>query len=164
MPNFWVVITASGVLGLAISFTSMWFLHQTSATTYRCLMGLNFKPQIWSRICFHINFQLWRMSQASQSITDHSTIRHWAFLKCLLFLFSTWVPLCCFWCKCYFSCSLVGSLNKIPLSIAGIVLFNVRTSMENSLSILFGRSYLVMVFHHFLCMLCMTNNLKHSIM
>ncbi|XP_062192475.1 GDP-mannose transporter GONST1 [Phragmites australis] len=68
MPEFWLVITASGVLGLAISFTSMWFLHQTSATTY----------------------------------------------------------------------SLVGSLNKIPLSVAGIVLFKVRTSMENSLSILFG--------------------------
>ncbi|XP_066326391.1 GDP-mannose transporter GONST1-like isoform X3 [Miscanthus floridulus] len=68
MPEFWLVITASGVLGLGISFTSMWFLHQTSATTY----------------------------------------------------------------------SIVGSLNKIPLSIAGIVLFNVRTSMQNSLSILFG--------------------------
>uniref|UniRef100_A0A0E0LQF3 Sugar phosphate transporter domain-containing protein n=1 Tax=Oryza punctata TaxID=4537 RepID=A0A0E0LQF3_ORYPU len=68
MPMFWIVITASGVLGLAISFTSMWFLHQTSATTY----------------------------------------------------------------------SLVGSLNKIPLSIAGILLFKVRTSMENSFSILFG--------------------------
>ncbi|XP_052165253.1 GDP-mannose transporter GONST1 isoform X1 [Oryza glaberrima] len=37
MPMFWIVITASGVLGLAISFTSMWFLHQTSATTYRSL-------------------------------------------------------------------------------------------------------------------------------
>ncbi|KQK13429.1 GDP-mannose transporter GONST1 isoform X2 [Brachypodium distachyon] len=68
MPMFWLVITASGVLGLAISFTSMWFLRQTSATTY----------------------------------------------------------------------SLVGSLNKIPLSIAGILLFKVRTSMENSMSILFG--------------------------
>ncbi|KAF8712606.1 hypothetical protein HU200_028362 [Digitaria exilis] len=68
MPEFWLVITASGVLGLGISFTSMWFLHQTSATTY----------------------------------------------------------------------SLVGSLNKIPLSVAGIVLFNVRTNMQNSLSILFG--------------------------
>ncbi|KAL6659590.1 hypothetical protein ACP70R_003630 [Stipagrostis hirtigluma subsp. patula] len=68
MPQFWLVITASGILGLAISFTSMWFLHQTSATTY----------------------------------------------------------------------SLVGSLNKIPLSIAGIVLFKVRTSMENSMSIMFG--------------------------
>ncbi|KAE8788259.1 GDP-mannose transporter GONST1 [Hordeum vulgare] len=68
MPMFWLVITASGVLGLAISFTSMWFLRQTSATTY----------------------------------------------------------------------SLVGSLNKIPLSIAGILLFKVRTSMENSISILLG--------------------------
>ncbi|XP_047088503.1 GDP-mannose transporter GONST1-like isoform X2 [Lolium rigidum] len=68
MPMFWLVITASGVLGLAISFTSMWFLRQTSATTY----------------------------------------------------------------------SLVGSLNKIPLSISGIILFKVHTSMQNSISILFG--------------------------
>ncbi|CAM0875032.1 unnamed protein product [Alopecurus aequalis] len=68
MPMFWLVITASGVLGLAISFTSMWFLRQTSATTY----------------------------------------------------------------------SLVGSLNKIPLSISGILLFKVRTSMQNSISILLG--------------------------
>jgi hypothetical protein len=36
---FWLVITASGVLGLAISFTSMWFLRQTSATTYRYEMN-----------------------------------------------------------------------------------------------------------------------------
>ncbi|MCL7049022.1 hypothetical protein MKW94_024112 [Papaver nudicaule] len=35
MPTFWLVMTSSGVLGLAISFTSMWFLHQTGATTYR---------------------------------------------------------------------------------------------------------------------------------
>jgi len=35
--------------------------------------------------------------------------------------------------------SLVGSLNKIPLSIAGIVLFNVPTSLQNSASILFGK-------------------------
>ncbi|XP_064937258.1 GDP-mannose transporter GONST1-like isoform X3 [Musa acuminata AAA Group] len=34
--------------------------------------------------------------------------------------------------------TLVGSLNKIPLSIAGIILFKVPTSMENFLSILFG--------------------------
>ncbi|RHN53248.1 hypothetical protein MtrunA17_Chr5g0393851 [Medicago truncatula] len=61
-------MTFSGVLGLAISFTSMWFLHQTGATTY----------------------------------------------------------------------SLVGSLNKIPLSVAGILLFKVPTSLENSASILFG--------------------------
>jgi GDP-mannose transporter len=68
MPTFWLVMTFSGVLGLAISFTSMWFLHQTGATTY----------------------------------------------------------------------SLVGSLNKIPLSVAGILLFHVPTSLENSASILFG--------------------------
>ncbi|CAM8918944.1 unnamed protein product [Rhodiola kirilowii] len=68
MPIFWMVMTFSGILGLAISFTSMWFLHKTSATTY----------------------------------------------------------------------SLVGSLNKIPLSIAGIVLFKVPTSPENFTSILFG--------------------------
>ncbi|KAH6774861.1 golgi nucleotide sugar transporter 1 [Perilla frutescens var. hirtella] len=34
-PSFWIVMTFSGFLGLAISFTSMWFLHQTGATTYR---------------------------------------------------------------------------------------------------------------------------------
>ncbi|GMH06696.1 hypothetical protein Nepgr_008536 [Nepenthes gracilis] len=67
-PVFWLVTTLSGFLGLAISFTSMWFLHQTGATTY----------------------------------------------------------------------SLVGSLNKIPLSITGILLFNVPTTLENSASIFFG--------------------------
>ncbi|XP_038723382.1 GDP-mannose transporter GONST1-like isoform X3 [Tripterygium wilfordii] len=61
-------MTLSGFLGLAISFTSMWFLHQTGATTY----------------------------------------------------------------------SLVGSLNKIPLSVAGILLFHVPTSLENATSIFFG--------------------------
>ncbi|CAI0474098.1 unnamed protein product [Linum tenue] len=68
LPVFWLIMTLSGFLGLAISFTSMWFLHQTGATTY----------------------------------------------------------------------SLVGSLNKIPLSLAGILLFKVPTSLENSASILFG--------------------------
>ncbi|CAL5353116.1 unnamed protein product [Camellia sinensis] len=68
MPMFWFVATASGLLGLAISFTSMWFLNQTGPTTY----------------------------------------------------------------------SLVGSLNKIPLSIAGIVLFKVPLSLPNCFSILFG--------------------------
>ncbi|KAM1381656.1 hypothetical protein PS2_033795 [Malus domestica] len=67
-PTFWLVMTLSGFLGLAISFTSMWFLHQTGATTY----------------------------------------------------------------------SLVGSLNKIPLSVAGVLLFKVPTSLENSASIFFG--------------------------
>ncbi|KAI4305227.1 hypothetical protein L6164_028606 [Bauhinia variegata] len=68
IPIFWIVATASGLLGLSISFTSMWFLHQTSPTTY----------------------------------------------------------------------SLVGSLNKIPVSIAGILLFKVPISVPNLFSILFG--------------------------
>ncbi|KAJ8647462.1 hypothetical protein MRB53_000485 [Persea americana] len=68
MPMFWVLATASGLLGLAISFTSMWFLNQTGPTTY----------------------------------------------------------------------SLVGSLNKIPISIAGILLFKVPVSLPNLFSILFG--------------------------
>ncbi|KAJ4835433.1 GDP-mannose transporter gonst2 [Turnera subulata] len=68
LPMFWFVATASGLLGLAISFTSMWFLRQTGPTTY----------------------------------------------------------------------SLVGSLNKIPISIAGLVLFRVPLSLSNFFSILFG--------------------------
>ncbi|KAI7755679.1 hypothetical protein M8C21_033563 [Ambrosia artemisiifolia] len=68
IPMFWVVATVSGLLGLAISFTSMWFLNQTGPTTY----------------------------------------------------------------------SLVGSLNKIPISIAGLLLFNVPLSLPNLFSILFG--------------------------
>ncbi|KAJ8769777.1 hypothetical protein K2173_007637 [Erythroxylum novogranatense] len=68
LPMFWVVATASGLLGLSISFTSIWFLHQTGPTTY----------------------------------------------------------------------SLVGSLNKIPISIAGLVLFKVPLSLPNLFSILFG--------------------------
>ncbi|WRX09415.1 hypothetical protein QQP08_001902 [Theobroma cacao] len=38
----------------------------------------------------------------------------------------------------YLCTTLVGSLNKIPLSVAGIVLFKVPTSLENSASIFFG--------------------------
>ncbi|KAG9158217.1 hypothetical protein Leryth_000356 [Lithospermum erythrorhizon] len=68
LPIFWVVATASGVLGLSISFTSMWFLGQTGPTTY----------------------------------------------------------------------SLVGSLNKIPISLAGLLLFKVPLSLPNFSSILFG--------------------------
>ncbi|CDP09170.1 unnamed protein product [Coffea canephora] len=68
MPMFWAVATASGLLGLAISFSSMWFLNQTSPTTY----------------------------------------------------------------------SLVGSLNKIPISIAGIIVFRVPVNFPNFFSILFG--------------------------
>ncbi|CAL0301702.1 unnamed protein product [Lupinus luteus] len=68
LPLFWVAATASGFLGLSISFTSMWFLHQTGPTTY----------------------------------------------------------------------SLVGSLNKIPISIAGILVFKVPLSVSNLFSIFFG--------------------------
>ncbi|KAJ0984098.1 hypothetical protein J5N97_002454 [Dioscorea zingiberensis] len=68
LPMFWVAATVSGLLGLAISFTSMWFLNQTGPTTY----------------------------------------------------------------------SLVGSLNKIPISIGGILLFKVPVSLANLFSILFG--------------------------
>jgi len=34
--------------------------------------------------------------------------------------------------------SLVGSLNKIPISIAGIIVFNVPLSISNLFSIFFG--------------------------
>ncbi|XP_020244869.1 GDP-mannose transporter GONST2-like isoform X3 [Asparagus officinalis] len=68
IPMFWVLSTASGIIGLSISFTSMWFLRQTGPTTY----------------------------------------------------------------------SLVGSLNKIPISLAGILLFKVPVSVPNLFSILFG--------------------------
>ncbi|KAG2285817.1 hypothetical protein Bca52824_045421 [Brassica carinata] len=37
---FWEAPTASGFLGLAISFTSMWFLYQTGPTTYS--LGVSF--------------------------------------------------------------------------------------------------------------------------
>ncbi|KAL6636602.1 hypothetical protein ACP70R_024174 [Stipagrostis hirtigluma subsp. patula] len=67
-PMFWIFATASGLLGLAISFSSVWFLQQTGPTTY----------------------------------------------------------------------SLVGSLNKIPISVAGILLFDVPVSVENLFSIFFG--------------------------
>jgi hypothetical protein len=36
--------------------------------------------------------------------------------------------------------SLVGSLNKIPISVAGILLFNVPVSVENFCSIVFGKN------------------------
>ncbi|XP_039115847.1 LOW QUALITY PROTEIN: GDP-mannose transporter GONST2-like [Dioscorea cayenensis subsp. rotundata] len=65
LPMFWVLLDESGLLGVAISFTSLWFLNQTSPTTY----------------------------------------------------------------------SLVGSLNKIPISICGILLFKVPVSLPNLFSI-----------------------------
>jgi len=42
---------------------------------------------------------------------------------------------CLYLCMFY---SLVGSLNKIPISIAGIIVFNVPLSISNLFSILFG--------------------------
>ncbi|KAF3795588.1 GDP-mannose transporter [Nymphaea thermarum] len=44
LPMFWVVATASGFLGLGISFTSMWFLHQTGPTTFSLVGSLNKIP------------------------------------------------------------------------------------------------------------------------
>ncbi|GAQ82356.1 GDP-mannose transporter [Klebsormidium nitens] len=68
VPSFWVAAFFSGLLGLSISFSSLWFLHQTSPTTY----------------------------------------------------------------------SLVGSLNKIPLSVMGIWFFNAPTTWPNLGSIAVG--------------------------
>lgn len=57
--------------------------------------------------------------------------------------------------------SLVGSLNKIPLSIAGIVLFNVPTSLQNSASILFGKNILSVPLPNISLLLCI--NLRERI-
>uniref|UniRef100_A0A0E0KKY8 Uncharacterized protein n=1 Tax=Oryza punctata TaxID=4537 RepID=A0A0E0KKY8_ORYPU len=43
-PMFWVFATASGLLGLAISFSSVWFLHRTGPTTYSLVGSLNKIP------------------------------------------------------------------------------------------------------------------------
>uniref|UniRef100_A0A803LXA7 Sugar phosphate transporter domain-containing protein n=1 Tax=Chenopodium quinoa TaxID=63459 RepID=A0A803LXA7_CHEQI len=102
MPMFWAAATLSGLLGLAISFTSMWFLGQTSPTTYRyCYFFSDL-----SRSNFSTELQ---QDKANQSGHDHD------------------LTLC-----------LVGSLNKIPMSLAGLVLFNVPLSIPNLFSILFG--------------------------
>ncbi|KAE9598609.1 hypothetical protein Lalb_Chr15g0082801 [Lupinus albus] len=52
------------------------------------------------------------------------------------FVFTISVSLICL-CLLY---SLVGSLNKIPISIAGILVFKVPLSVSNLFSILFGNS------------------------
>lgn len=134
MPEFWLVITASGVLGLGISFTSMWFLHQTSATTYRYLMHLLFGIYMCTQIGLCTELLLLCYLRIHKGPSSDST-------KTLLIVLSVFICFLLFWCQYRFWYSLVGSLNKIPLSIAGIVLFNVRTSVQNSLSILFGRLY-----------------------
>ncbi|KAH9669000.1 GDP-mannose transporter GONST1 [Citrus sinensis] len=71
LPSFWLVMTLSGFLGLAISFTSMWFLHQTGATTYSysgrgnkvfkddtLLGGEKWDSIVWTFPCLHDNGQL----------------------------------------------------------------------------------------------------------
>lgn len=98
---FWVVATTSGFLGLAISFTSMWFLHQTGPTTYRYF---SLSGQIKHLIGFYIS--------------------------CLMLRLETFFIICG---------SLVGSLNKVPISLAGLVLFKVPLSLPNLFSILFGK-------------------------
>ena len=66
--DFWVAITLSGCLGLAISFSSLWCLHMTSPTTH----------------------------------------------------------------------GLIGSLNKIPLAVSGIIIFRAPTTISNLSSISVG--------------------------
>ncbi|CAI6010639.1 unnamed protein product [Closterium sp. NIES-65] len=96
--GFWVAVTLSGLLGLAISFTSMWFLHQTSPTTYSLVGSLNKIPlSLFGIILFN-------------APTNPPTL-------------------------------LVGSLNKIPLSLFGIILFNAPTNAANISSILFVRPH-----------------------
>ncbi|KAF2535493.1 hypothetical protein F2Q68_00019888 [Brassica cretica] len=199
LPGFWMVMTLSGLLGLAISFTSMWFLHQTGATTYRFFPSL---MQIISAVSggitdlsFNAVGYAWQIANcfltASYSLTLRKTmdtakqvtqsgnlnefsmvllnntlslplglILSFAFNE-IDYLYNTpLLRLPGFWMVMTLSgllglaisftsmwflhqtgattYSLVGSLNKIPLSIAGIVLFHVPTSLQNSASILFG--------------------------
>lgn len=106
-PMFWVVATASGLLGLAISFSSVWFLHQTGPTTYRWDYSTN----------LIVSTENIYIKERKMHSCDTSKV-----LITFVFLFS-----------------LVGSLNKIPISVAGILLFNVPVSVENFCSIVFGK-------------------------
>lgn len=105
-PMFWVFATASGLLGLAISFSSVWFLHQTGPTTYRWVYTTKLLHQVAHINCLHY--------------CDTSKV-----LTFVVIFFS-----------------LVGSLNKIPISVAGLLLFNVPVSVENLCSIGFGKCLL----------------------
>jgi hypothetical protein len=107
-PMFWVVATASGLLGLAISFSSVWFLHQTGPTTYRWDGNTSL---IMSTKNVHTK-------ERNMYSCDSSKV----LISFILFF------------------SLVGSLNKIPISVAGILLFNVPVSVENFCSIVFGKN------------------------
>lgn len=100
IPMFWAVSTASGLLGLSISFTSMWFLKQTGPTTYRWSSEVKFNIIFSAAIC---------VPPVAKMEVD--------------------------------LCSLVGSLNKIPISLAGIFLFKVPVSVPNLFSILFGELF-----------------------
>jgi len=91
-PMFWVVATASGLLGLAISFSSVWFLHQTGPTTYRWDNSTN----------LIVSTENVYMKGRNMHSSDNSKV----LITFVLFF------------------SLVGSLNKIPISVAGILLFN----------------------------------------
>jgi hypothetical protein len=44
-------------------------------------------------------------------------------------------------CWSFLHYSLIGSLNKIPMSIAGILLFKIPVSVPNLFSILFGKIF-----------------------
>ena len=105
---FWVVATASGLLGLAISFSSVWFLHQTGPTTYRWDNSTN----------LIVSTENVYMKGRNMHSCDTSKV----LITSVLFF------------------SLVGSLNKIPISVAGILLFNVPVSVENFCSIVFGKN------------------------
>ena len=107
-PMFWVVATASGLLGLAISFSSVWFLHQTGPTTYRWDNSTN----------LIVSTENVYMKGRNMHSSDNSKV----LITFVLFF------------------SLVGSLNKIPISVAGILLFNAPVSVENFCSIVFGKN------------------------
>ncbi|KAI4385964.1 hypothetical protein MLD38_003947 [Melastoma candidum] len=66
LPIFWAVATASGLLGLAISFTSMWFLHQTGPTTHSLVGSLNKIPiSIAGIMLFHVPLSISKLLQYS---------------------------------------------------------------------------------------------------
>lgn len=138
---FWVIATASGLLGLAISFTSMWFLNQTSPTTYRyniplpiCLLVhancLKWILINWKRV---LNTDDGFLQTKETSLEFSMILDAWYFYVCIHF-----IPLYPYLLLTNCIRSLVGSLNKIPISIAGLMLFNVPLSLPNIFSILFG--------------------------
>ncbi|KAE8725550.1 GDP-mannose transporter GONST1 [Hibiscus syriacus] len=112
LPMFWVLATASGLLGLAISFTSMWFLHQTGPTSYRYLVlyqkGVPL-GNIWSIDILYVH------------------------------TYSTVYPLSVLECYNHSNKDILSLFYKVPISIAGLALFKVPDSVPNLFSILFGK-------------------------